>query len=82
MYVFVAIKTIIRTSAKLKIVIVCCSNFQQLVHYTMEKYAKRLIGNAYSIPVLEELLKPLCEVYDKATYVECNYPYAWENKAI
>ena len=46
--------------------------------YTAEQYAKRLIGNAMSVPVLEHLLKPLTKLYAHKEYPEYKYHYAWQ----
>jgi hypothetical protein len=55
----------------------CITGEKTLIHYTEDEYAKRLIGNTFSIPVLEELLKPLQNVFTKANYDGYDYQYAW-----
>ena len=55
---------------------------EKLVHYTQDEYAKRLVGNAFSIPVLEELLKPLQRIFanDGSYGPKYKYTYEWEKK--
>ena len=50
--------------------------------YDCEKYKKRLIGNAFSIPVLEHLLKPLCTLFASKKYRGYNYKYKWQQSKI
>ena len=42
-----------------------------------EKYSKRLLGNAWSIPVIEELLKPLKEICVERVYNGYDYNFPW-----
>ena len=57
------------------------SKKKQLVHYTEDQYAKRLVGNAFSVPALEMLLKPLQKMFTSASYgPHFNYNYEWEKK--
>ena len=48
------------------------------MYYTEEEYAKRLLGNSFSIPTVEWLLQPLSKIFDAENYGELsNYQYAW-----
>jgi hypothetical protein len=44
----------------------------------VEEYAKRLLGNSFSIPTVEWLLQPLARIFDAADHGDLsNYQYAW-----
>ncbi len=45
--------------------------------FNCEDYAKHLIGNAWSIPVVEHLLKPLQNVCTQRRYQNYEYEYQW-----
>lgn len=48
-------------------------------YLTCEQYAKRLLGNGWSIPVVEFLLRPLQEIFPQKDYGErYDYVYNWE----
>lgn len=46
--------------------------------YNWEEYSKHMIGLAFSVPVVEFLLKPLATVFARKTYPRFQYSYAWE----
>lgn len=50
------------------------------VFLTHEEYAKRLIGNVFSIPVVERLLEPLQSYFARESYDDYNYKYAWQSE--
>ena len=50
-------------------------------HYTEGQYAKRLIGNALSIPVITELLKPLRMIFAECIYDGYNYEFEWMKRS-
>ncbi len=52
-------------------------NGDALYHFNCEEYSKHLIGNAFSIPVVQHLLAPLKEVFDSCEYDDAKYPFAW-----
>lgn len=45
-----------------------------------QQYAKRLVGNAFSIPTMELLLRPLQTKFDSRSYRGFDYKYKWEVK--
>ena len=45
--------------------------------FTVDGYAKHLIGNALSIPVMVHLMAPLKELFDTRKYENFSYPFAW-----
>jgi site-specific DNA-cytosine methylase len=50
--------------------------------FNYEDYARHLVGNAYSVPVMATLLKPLQKVFecsDDHYYEGVQYKYPWEN---
>lgn len=56
----------------------------QLTYYNDTEYAMRLIGDAFSVPVVEQLLFRLKELFDPAEEQQCKelysnwqYPYKW-----
>ena len=51
-----------------------------VVHYTDEEYAKHLIGNSISVPVLEHLLKPLAQLFAQREYPRFQYEYKWKQQ--
>jgi len=44
---------------------------------TCEQYSKRLLGNGWSIPVIEHLLFPLQQIFPKREYADYNYVFPW-----
>ena len=48
------------------------------IFFDSEEYAKRLVGNAYSVPVMEHLLKPLQRMFRTRDYPAFQYEYPWE----
>jgi hypothetical protein len=50
--------------------------------YNKTQYAKRLIGNAFSIPVVEILLRELLKKFPKHTYQKYDYLYEWQEKEV
>lgn len=54
----------------------------QFSFYDEEGYSKHLIGNGWSIPVVEHLLQPLTELFVSdslfKTYENYNYDFPWE----
>lgn len=47
-------------------------------YFTDNEYAKHLIGNAFSIPVVEFLVRPLKKLFKKRDYDDdYSYPYPW-----
>jgi hypothetical protein len=53
--------------------------YLQPSYYDRVMYSKHLIGNAFSVPVVEYLLGRLKEIFDQRDYGEAfNYSYCWE----
>ena len=57
----------------------------QLTHYNWKEYSMRLIGNAFSVPAVEQVLFRLKELFGpseeqrcKELYSKWQYPYKWE----
>jgi hypothetical protein len=48
------------------------------IFFDAEKYAKRSMGNAYSVPVMQHLLKPLQRIFSARNYPVFQYKYAWD----
>jgi hypothetical protein len=48
------------------------------IFFDAEKYAKRSVGNAYSVPIMEHLLKPLQRIFSARNYPVFQYKYAWD----
>ena len=49
-----------------------------LYYFDSEGYCKRLLGNSYSIPVVEHLLKPLKELFQEKQYDEnASHEFTW-----
>jgi hypothetical protein len=46
--------------------------------FNAEDYSKRLLGNSFSIPVVEYLLTRLSEVFATREYEGFDYNYRWE----
>jgi len=46
--------------------------------FDAEGYSKHLVGNAYSVPVVETLLQPLKKVFVQRSYQNYQYTYQWE----
>mmetsp|Transcript_2588 Transcript_2588/g.4979 ORF Transcript_2588/g.4979 Transcript_2588/m.4979 type:complete len:491 (-) Transcript_2588:471-1943(-) len=53
------------------------SNGEVLYYFNCDEYSKHLIGNAFSIPVVEHLLTPLKKVFESCEYDNANYHFAW-----
>lgn len=54
---------------------------QNLEYFDEESYCKHLLGNGWSLPVVEHLLEPLQDLFDKEdlqTYTLYDYSYPWE----
>jgi site-specific DNA-cytosine methylase len=50
------------------------------VWHTAEQYQKRLIGNAYSIPVVEYVLRPLQRIFpQRRVYQDLNCDFRWSS---
>lgn len=50
-----------------------------LYYFDSEGYCKRLLGNSYSIPVVEHLLKPLKDLFQEKQYDEnASYEFSWK----
>jgi hypothetical protein len=45
-----------------------------------QQYGKRLIGNAFSVPVVEILLRPLQTKFLKREYSDYTYNYVWQEE--
>jgi hypothetical protein len=50
----------------------------QHVYYHQDEYSKRLIGNAFSIPVIDIFMASLKSKFDKRSYKGYNYDFAWQ----
>jgi hypothetical protein len=46
--------------------------------YTADQYAKRLVGNAYSVPVLDIILRPLQKMFASKRYEGYTYAFEWK----
>lgn len=58
----------------------CCLRYcLQLDFFNAEDYSLHLLGNSFSIPVVEYLMTRLCEVFASREYEGYNYQYRWEN---
>mmetsp|Transcript_516 Transcript_516/g.949 ORF Transcript_516/g.949 Transcript_516/m.949 type:complete len:222 (+) Transcript_516:1036-1701(+) len=53
-------------------------NGKTLYFYNCEGYSKRLLGNSYSIPVVEHLLRPLQDLFLQQEYDNAEYRFLWE----
>jgi hypothetical protein len=42
-----------------------------------EDYAKRLVGNAFSVPVVQDLLRPLQTLFVSRKYAGYDYEFPW-----
>jgi hypothetical protein len=49
-----------------------------LYYYDADGYCKRLLGNSYSIPVVEHLLRPLSDIFMQREYPDAAYCFAWK----
>ncbi|KAL3785919.1 hypothetical protein HJC23_008114 [Cyclotella cryptica] len=49
-----------------------------LYYLNCEQYCKRLLGNGFSIPVVEHLLCPLKDLFLRKTYNDASYKFVWE----
>lgn len=45
--------------------------------FNKDEYAKHLIGNAFSIPTITMLLRPLQQMYSSCKYDGYDYEYYW-----
>lgn len=52
------------------------------VFYDQEQYAKRLIGNAFSVPVVEILLRELQKKFPTKGYDDYTYCYVWRTPQV
>lgn len=52
-----------------------------LYYYDCEDYCKRLLGNTYSIPVVEHLLRPLKLLFLEREYNGAMYKFVWETNS-
>lgn len=49
-------------------------------YYKEEQFAKRLLGNSFSVPTVEKLLKPISKLFAVRDYGEMfNYQFAWKD---
>ena len=53
-------------------------NGKTLYFYDCDGYCKRLLGNTYSIPVVEHLLSSLRDVFLHKRYDNAVYRFRWE----
>jgi len=53
-------------------------NGDPLYYLNCEQYCKRLLGNGFSIPVVEHLLRPLKDLFLSKTYNDTSYNFVWE----
>lgn len=53
-------------------------NGDSLYYLNCEQYCKRLLGNGFSIPVVEHLLRPLKELFLTKAYKDTSYKFIWE----
>lgn len=51
---------------------------KSLYYYNSDGYCKRLLGNSYSIPVVEHILRPLCDLFPLKKYSNADYCFAWQ----
>ncbi|KAL3788804.1 hypothetical protein HJC23_006257 [Cyclotella cryptica] len=49
-----------------------------LYYLNCEQYCKRLLGNGFSIPVVEHLLCPIKDLFLRKTYNDASYKFVWE----
>lgn len=54
-------------------------NDTSTTHFNKEEYAKRLIGNAFSIPVVQIFLRFLQPLYSHQEYAQYDYDFSWHN---
>jgi hypothetical protein len=45
--------------------------------FKCDDYAKHLVGNAFSIPVMEHLLRPLQNIFAAQQYMNVNHEFPW-----
>lgn len=50
-----------------------------LYYFDCEGYCKRLLGNSYSIPVVEHLLRPIKDLFLQREYDDTVYSFVWES---
>ena len=51
---------------------------KSLYYFDSDGYCKRLLGNSYSIPVVEHILRPLCGLFLPKKYSNADYCFAWQ----
>jgi hypothetical protein len=56
------------------------NTFCQPSFFTSEGYSKHLLGNAFSIPTVELLLRPLQRIFARKDYPDFSYEFAWNAK--
>lgn len=49
--------------------------------FDQEDYCKRLLGNTYSIPVVEHLMRPLQKLFLQREYSDAAYNFVWERNS-
>ncbi len=54
---------------------------QSELFFNKEEYAKRLIGNAFSVPVIDILLRELQSKFERRVYMNYAYEFAWKPKS-
>ena len=50
--------------------------------FNAEQYGKRLLGNAFSVPVVEVLLRQLQTKFSKREYKDFTYNYVWRTARV
>ena len=50
--------------------------------FDQEQYGKRLIGNAFSVPVIEIILRELKTKFPARKYDDYTYQYVWQAKRV
>ncbi|KAL7571822.1 hypothetical protein ACA910_002907 [Epithemia clementina (nom. ined.)] len=50
------------------------------MYYSADEYAKRLVGNAFSVPVMEHILQSIRPFFATQRYANFQYEYAWADK--
>ena len=49
--------------------------------FDQEGYCKRLLGNTYSIPVVEHLMRPLQDLFLQREHTDATYNFVWERNS-
>ena len=52
-----------------------------LYYFDEEEYSKHLLGNSFSIPVIEHLMSPLKEIFATRSYNDANYQFKWPHNS-